>query len=644
MLDLIRKKQKTLLIKIIFWVIIAAFVGTIFLVWGKGDRASDPTSAALIINGEKISFESVQRAYSNLYNLYQSLYREQFTPEMERSLGLRRLASDSIIEQTLLAQQAQKRGIKVSRDELVAAIAEIPAFQEDGVFNRERYIQVLNYQRMSPDEFESSQRLQLLINKLMDQIQAGVSISDEEIVTEFRNRNEEVNLSFVTFAPALFESRVSVDDADLQSWFDERRDNFRLPETISLRYLEFAPERYRDQVTFSDADLERHYRRHLDQFEVREQVRAAHILISVDENTEPSLVEQRRTRAQKALQEVKAGKDFAEIARNYSDDPATAAQGGDLGFFPRGAMVESFERAAFALKPGEVSDLVRSPFGFHIIKVTGHVEGGLKPLEDVVDRVKDGLRDEKARQLAIEKAMDAYNLHRRSGDLEAAAQANNLGIKETGFFTREESIDGIGRVPEVTAAAFALPEGELARPVILADKIYLIKIKEKRPSRVPELAEVRSEVDKAYRAEKALDLARQAAEDFLAKAVQAGSLTEQARKDNVRVEETGSFARSFETFIPRIGNSSELASVAFELSEPAVPAPQVFTIGGKYVVAALKEHKPADLSNLDDGTRQELHGALLSRKQQQALDDEVAALREAAKIQITPILANFLER
>ncbi|WP_305041723.1 SurA N-terminal domain-containing protein [Geoalkalibacter sp.] len=645
MLDFIRKKQKTLLVKLVFWTIIAAFVGTIFLVWGKGsDSVQDPAATALVINGEKLSLDAFQRTYGNLYNLYQSLYRDQFTPQMERSLGLRQMAADRLTEQTLLAQEAKRRGIKVTRDELVASIAEITAFHEDGVFSRQRYLQVLNYQRITPEEFEASQQRQLLINKVIDDIQKNVAVTDEEIETAFRDRNEEVNLSFVTFAPALYENRVQVDDAQLREWFAQRQEDFRQAEAVALRYVEFTPSRYRDQVRFDDAEIERHYRRHLDQFEVREQIQASHILIRVAEDADEQSLAPRLERAQKVLADLKAGKDFAELARLYSDDEASAVKGGDLGYFPRGVMVPAFEQTAFALRPGELSELVRTPFGFHIIKVTGYIEAGIRPMEDVIEQVKNGLRDDKARQLATEKAMDAYNLNRRDGDLDAAARANDLGIKETGFFTRGGAIDGIGESAEITDAAFALNPGELARPVVLPQGVFLFTVKEKRPSRLPDFDEVRAEAEAAYRREESVELARQAAEEFLAALGENGSLEARARKENLKVEETGLFSRAFDTFIPRLGNDANLFNAAFALEAPGARAHEVYSVAGKFVLVALKERKQADMSTLDAARREEIRTSLLATKQQEVLEKEVAALRQAAKVQITPALANFLER
>jgi len=645
MLDLIRKKQKTFIIKIVFWTIIAAFVGTIFLVWGKGgDRGQQGASAAVTVNQTRIGFEDYQRAYSNLYRLYQNIYRDQFTPAMEKQLKLKQQALDSVIEETLLLQEARDQGLEVSKQELVDSIAQIPAFQEGGVFNKDRYIQVLNYQHLTPDDFETMQRRQLLIEKMRGRLKTDVTVTEEEVEQEYRNQNAKVNLAFVKLAPSLFESRVKISDKELQTFFVDHKEEFRIPESVALRYLQFDPDRYADQVTFDEEELKKYYRRHLDDFEIQEQMKASHILLRVDKNADKAVREKKRELAEKILKEARAGKDFAKLARTYSDDAASAAKGGELGYFTRGSMVPSFEKAAFALKPGEISGIVETPFGFHIIKAEEYIEAGVKPFADVVDKVKEGLREEKARKLAFEKAMDAYNINRRTGDLEAAAKANDLGIKETGFFSRGEPIDGIENAEEISSVVFTMNEGELARPANLPQGIFLFKVKERRDSRIPELDEVRSRVEQAFRAEKSKELARQAAEEILTGLKEGKSLKSLAAKHGVKAEETDFFSRSYGAFVPRIGSAEDLASAAFNLSEQAPVADQVYTVDGKFVVARLKEAVPADMSGLDQTKRKQIKDTLLARKEEEALNKNLQGLRENAKIVISPSMQTTLER
>ena len=645
MLDLIRKKKKSFIVKVVFWTIIAAFVGTIFLVWGKGsDRGEQGVSVAVTVNKTKISYEDYQRAYSNLYRLYQNIYRDQFTPALEKQLRLRRQALDSLIDETLLLQQAGAEGLEISRKELVDSIAQIPAFQENGVFSKDRYLQVLSYQRLTAEDFEKMQQRQLLVEKMGDRLQGGIAVTEEDIDQEYRDQNSKVNLAFVKLSPALFESRVKVSEEELQNYFADHREEFRVPEAVALRYLQFEPDRYADQVAFDEEELNKYYRRHLDQFEIEEQVKASHILLRVDENAGDAIRERKRELAEKILKDARAGKDFDKLARTHSDDAGSASRGGDLGYFARGAMVAPFEKAAFSLNPGEISDIVETPFGYHIIKVEEYIEAGVKPLADVLDKVKEKIREEQARKLAFEKAMDAYNVNRRTGDLEAAAAANNLGVKETGFFSRGEPVDGIKNTEEISAVVFTLKEGELHRPVDLPQGIFLFKVKERRESRLPELDEVRSRVEQAFRSEKSKELARQAAEEILAGLKEGKTLQALAGKFGIKAEETDFFTRSYGAFVPRIGSAEDLASTAFTLTEEAPVADEVFTVDDKFVVTMLKEARAADLSGLDQTNRDQIRETLLARKQEEALNNKLQELRETAKIVIAPTLATTFER
>ena len=641
MLDLIRRKQKSVLVKVVFWTIIAAFVGTIFLVWGKGDRGNGADSdVAVKINGQRVTFGEFRSQYDNLRRLYQNIYRERFTPQMEEMLGLETQALEGLINQTLLLQEAEERDIEVSKKELVEAISRIPAFQVEGAFSKEQYLKVLAYERLSPEQFEDGQRRQLLIEKVRRQIEEAATVSAEDATEEYRRRNEKVNLYYVRLAPALFEDDVKVTDEALQAYYRDHQEQFRVAESASLRYIMFDPAQYETEVDLSDEALQDYYRRHQANYDVPEQVKAAHILLRLDSDADDKVKQQKRQLAEKLLGQIKAkdGKNFAALARSHSDDAASAPQGGELGYFTRGSMVPAFEEAAFALKPGEVSEVVETNFGYHLILCQGHIEAGVKDLADVLDEVKKGLIVEQSRQLAMERAMDAYNIHRKSGDLAAAAEANGLKIEVTDTFERGAAVPGIGKAAEINAAAFKLTENELGRPVPLDDGIYLVALKERQESHVPPLEEVKPAVEAAYRRQQSHQLARQAAEKLLAEVQDGEKLSVAARAAKQKVEETGFFTRSYGTFVPRLGNAPEVAEVAFELNEEKPVADQVFEVDGKFVVVAFKARQQADMDKLDEEKRAELEKVLLTRKKETLLQERLKELREEAEIDIHPAL------
>jgi len=645
MLDFVRNKQKSIIIKLAFAIIILSFViGYAMLSTPGGPGGDDQTAEAATVNSKSISYNDFQNTYSNLYQLYQNIYQDQFNPALEKQLKLAEKSINSMIDQVLLQEEAERLQLDVSGKELVESIAQIPAFQDNGVFNKERYLQVLAYQRMNSDEFETLQRNELIVNKVREQLQSGVSVTDAEVDEEFRNNNEKINLNFVNLTPASFEKKVKVTDEELQAFFADQQETFRTPEMVALRYLQFEPQRYLEEVTFNENELEKFYRRHLDQFEIIERVKASHILIKVEEGTDETIRAEKRTFADKLLEEAKTGKDFAELARVNSDDKASAVKGGNLGYFTRGSMVKPFEDAAFNMNPGDISNVVETTFGYHIIKVEEYTEPGVLSMEDAMDEVKQGLRAEKAKQLAFEKAMDAYNINRKTGDLETAATNNELGLKETGPFARDGYIDGIGSNEEIINAALLLEENKLSKPVVTDAGVILFGLKNRIASHIPELAKIKDVVTAAYQAAESTKLAQAAAEELIAAMSAGGKLTKLAKAANYKVEETGEFTRTYSPFVPRLGTSEELATAAFALSAGQTAINQFFEIQSRFVVAEVKERVAADLTQLDEAKREELNKSILSRKQNEATEQRLAELRSAATIAIAPRVQDMLNK
>jgi len=635
MLDLIRKKQKSMIIKVVFWGIIATFVGTIFLVWGKGSddsgRSTGPVAAT--VNGEIISSDVYQAYYSNRYNQLQSLYGSNIPEALLRQFNLEEQSLNDLIDRELLMQEADRRNIAVSSQDVVDSIAAIPYFQENGVFSKDRYIAVLQAQRMSAEQFENEQRQSLRIDKLTQQLQTDIEITPAQVEDEYRRRNETVRLEVLRFEPANFEKQVRIDEAGLEAFYAENREGYRVADKVALAYLEFKAADFRDEAAIDEAELEKTYRRSRADYEVPEQVHAAHILIKVPAGADDATRAKKKAQIEAALEKLKAGEDFAALAKRTSED-GSASQGGDLGFFPRGRMVKPFEDAAFALPAGTLSEIVTTQFGFHIIKVLEHQDARVKELAEVRDEVMALAREQKAVQLAYEKALDAYNLNRKDGSIEKAAADFGVKLQTTTLFSRNDLIPGLGGKPEISAAAFALQQGEMARPIRDGDSTYLLAVAEKQPSYIPELAEVRASVEKAYRTKEARTLAEQAASDALAALKETVSLKDVARKTGGLLRTSEAFSRANGDLIPGLGSSKELAEQAFALTAEAPLAPAVYTLGDIFVVAALKERTPADPAKLDESKREELRNALLEQKKMDRVDEVLAELRKQAEIVI----------
>lgn len=641
MLGIIREKQKSIFVQIVFWAIIATFVGTIFLVWGKGDDASGRgEDYAAKVNDVVVSMVDYQRSYENIYRMYQSLYGEAFTPAIEKSLNLRKVALDSLIDQALLSQEADRLKLEVSKQEMVDAIAKISAFQVDGAFNRDQYVRVLRAQRLTPDEFESMQERELLVEKARQSLEGGATASDAEVDTEYRDRNEKVNLALLRIDPVYFESRVKIDPTGLAAFFAPKKEEFRLPETAKISYLLVDSKPFVATAKVDEADLERYYQRHLDQFEVAEQIRAAHLLIRVPQGASDAVKAEKKSAIDRLRERIVKGEDFATLARAHSEDPGSGAQGGDLGFFARGTMVPSFEGAAFALSVGEVSEVVTTDFGYHLIRLTARQDAQIKPMAAVLDQVRAGALEEKGRELALERAMDLFNINRKGGSLETVAKELNLKVQESDFFPADKAV--VVNTPlskEVSGSIFALQPGELGRPTPLTEGVLFFALKEKRGAHIPELSEVRPAVEAAYRKEKAQDLARSEGNQILAEIRAGKDLALAAQKRSLPVTETGLFARSRTFFVPMAGSNEELSKAVFALT-PTVPVPtKTFDVDGAIIVVQLKERQNAQPSGLTTLVRDEMRKAVIDRKKQEILEKSLKGLREKAQIDYSATVA-----
>ena len=633
MLDLIRKKQKTVLLKFVFWAIIAAFVGTIFLVWGRGnDQGGGDRTVAAMVNGTKIDMETFQQVYVNLYRSYQTIYGDRFTPALEEKLQIRRRAIEQLISEALLVQEGERLGVAVSRDQLVEAIAANQVFQTDGKFDKDKYLRLIASQRMTPELFETMQMEHLKTLETRKRLMAGVQVTKEDIEKAFREQEEKVNLSFIRLTPALLENQIEIDEEKLNAFFAEKKENFRVPEKVSLEYLLFDAATYLPKVNVAPEDLQKFYQRHLDRYDIQETVRLAHIFFQLPADADEAAREKVLDEAKEVLSKARKGEEFQALAKQFSADKGSAENGGELGQFIRGSLNPALEHTAFALQSGEISDVVQSPAGYHILKALDHTQARIKPLEEVKNAVEKGAREERAMEMALDKAMDAYNINRKTGNLQAAADANKLEITTSGLFARGDAIPGLGNHPEISGQAFTLAAGQLARPIVLDKKVILAAIKERQASHLPELAAVRPQVEKAYRHEKASELAVTSARTIIQELSGGKKLDEAASLHNANIQETGFFSHSSKPFIPKLGNSDAWFDKVFDLNETQAFLKEPVSSGDDTLVVLLKEIQKADMSRLDEEGRESLRETLKSRKEQEAVTKKLTELRETAEI------------
>lgn len=621
MLNVLRKNYQSIWIKGAFGAIVLVFV-----FWGIGSVGASRLDVAVRVGDDVITAKEFNRAYQLAQRTARDRFKGDVPPDMIRQQTL-----DQLITQKLLTQEAERLGLSVSDEELRNSIAAMPIFQRDGRFDKDAYVQTLRANGFKPAEFQESQRQELLLRKVQVVIGAGVQITDQQLKERYRFERERVNLRVAKVASAALLERVSVSDKDVKEYYDANKERFREPERATIQYAHVKSERYAGQIAPSNDEIQAYYDAHAADYHKPEEVRASHILFKLPPGATGEQKGAVRARAAEVLAKIRAGGDFAALAREHSED-STAAQGGDLGFFPRGQMVKPFEDAAFALAPGAVSDVVESNFGFHIIRCAEKRAERTDPLASVRDGVIAAIRRDKSGQMALEKAEQLRERVENGEELRAAAQSLGLPLESPAAFSRDETVAGLPRSEDLAEAVFTTPAGGLGDIVSLDGDYVVFRVLQRAESFVPELDKARAKVTQALRAERATAAAKEKAEALRKRLQEKPDLDALAAAEGLTVQETGPFGRGG-GFVVNVGNVPPLKEAAFRLTPEQPVAPEVYETGGDAVIAVLKERLPADESKFDQEKKSLL--AQERRRVEMAVTEEfVNYLKGKAQIEI----------
>ncbi|HLC41082.1 MAG TPA: peptidyl-prolyl cis-trans isomerase [Methylomirabilota bacterium] len=624
MLSAMRRNLKTL--SIALWVVIAAFIGTTFLVWGKGSITGNDPSAVATVNGEEVSLAAYQRRYRNYLDFYRQLYKERFTPELAEKLGVSQQVLNDLIQESLIRQRARKEGVRVGDQELRERIQAMKAFQENGAFSRDRYLRLLNQAKVDPATFEEDQRGEFLRRKVEAIVKDGVKVSEAELRSAYMLRKEQIRAAWLLVEIEPLKAKAQVSEEELQSFLKDHQAEFRRPERRRVQYVLATPGA--SQVPVTDQEVETYYKEHLQEFERPRRVRPAHILVRVPPVGGSEAETKAKAKLEAALKRIKAGTDFAQVAREISEDPGSAPNGGDLGFVQQGELVPQFEQAALALKKGEVTpEPIRTAFGYHLIKLLDAQAAGRRPLKDVAREVREKLQNERADRAARAKLEEARPLLLGAKDFREEARRAALTAREA-LLAKGEPLEGVGRSSGIEEAIFGLSIGGTSA-VLKAPTGYLVlRVTEELPAAVPPLAEIKALVADAVKRQKAESLARERAV-ALTKTIESGDLATVAKREGLPSGDTGFFSRSEPPADKSL--SPEVIRPAFALESGKASQP-IQTPKGVYLVKVMERHPP-ELAGFEKG-RTEIERQLLEEKRNQVWEAYVAALRAEAKIQI----------
>ena len=566
----------------------------------------------------------------------QRIGRQEFKGNVPAALVpmLKRSAADQLITQKALVVEAERMGFKVTDQELRDTLHKGQfgqiLFPNGQYIGDQQYQMFVNSQfNMSIPQFQNELKMSLLLRKLQSAVEGPVSVSNQDITDEFKRENTKVKFDYAVLSLDDLMKDIHPTDAELQAYYDQHKAEYNnsIPEKRQVRYVVIDNAKLANEVQVSNADLQNYYRDHEDQYRVPEQVNVRHILIKTptpgpDGKVDPNAVKAAEKKAEDVLAQLKAGGNFAELAKKYSDDTASAANGGSLGWIQRGRTVPEFEKAAFSLKKGETSGLVQSTYGFHIIRVDDKQEAHLKSFDEVKPEIEPIVRELKSAGLADRLAGDVLTQARADG-LDKAAQGNNLQVITSNYVTQSDSLPGVGTSPQLMDAIFSAQAKGSPESATTPNGTVIFQVADIKPRSTPTFDEIRARVESAYRGDKAQSLLAQKTTELADKAKADHDLKKAAKEMGATLK-TSDFVTSSGQ-VPDLGSLTGPASVAFTLKPGEISGPiNAGRVGAVLTVVDRQEPTPAEIAQGSEQMRE----TLLTRKRNDAFQVFAAGLRK----------------
>jgi peptidyl-prolyl cis-trans isomerase D len=509
----------------------------LFAVWGAYgvvDINFSSSNYGLKINGEEISADTLNNAWQQRQAQYtQQLHGAALTDAQKTMLQSQLM--DEYISQTLMRQRAQKAGFRASDADVLAAYQSEPAFQIDGKFDPRAARAALAQAGMTPESYEADRRQALQTAQLSQGIEISDFLTPSELKRIYALENEQREVRFAVLPMSRYEAAVKTDDASVAAWYHSHQSDYMSPESVDLQYAELRLDQVASQVNVTPADLQAYFDKTKSRYSQPEKRHAHHILIPIAEPKDAKADAAALATARKVLAQLKAGKDFGELARKYSADPGSAAHGGDLGWAERDVYDPKFAAALFSMKVGEISDPVKTQFGYHIIRLDGIQPAHIPSLDEVRAQVEAEYRRNQAaalfgdRQDQLQQALD-----NGSSDIPALAKQFNLSTGEIKDFTRSSGGPPLGSKPELISAVFsddALTGGRISGPLALSDdQVLIFKVLAHHLPAPQPIDSVRQEIVAAITKSEATRAAKAAA-DAAVKQLQGGASFDQVAKD-----------------------------------------------------------------------------------------------------------------
>lgn len=626
MLEFIRSKAQGWLA----WIIVGLIVMTFALFGIEQYLGGGRDTSVASVNGQEISQQRLQQAYQAQRQRLQEMFGENFNPEMFPEARMKEQLLEDLIQQELLVSAASDSGLRISDEQLAGMIRDVPQFQRDGKFSQETYEQALRSQGQSTAGFEERARREVLSQQLQIAVMGSEfsTASEERALMQLRSQTRDIG--FMVLSAANYEKEMSVTDEEVGRYYETNAARFAIPEQVSVNYIELNAAAMAGAVPVSEQEIAERYESQKLNYRSPEERKARHILVRVAKDADEKSVAEAKAKIDELAQRIAKGESFAELAKAHSQDPGSATQGGDLGFFGRGMMDPAFETATFTLKKGEVSQPVRSTFGFHLIQLEELRGGETKPLAEVRNQIAAEIRQEQADQKFFELAGKLGNLvYEHPDNLEEASSQLGLPLQQSAPFARSGGA-GFAANPKISAAAFSdkvLKEGENSEVIEVNDKhLVVLRLREHMPEKQRALEEVKAQITAQLKKDKAKLRVEELANELLTRLAKGEDPRVLAKEAKVEWTRVASAAREGSELPPAV------ATQAFRMPRPADKASTAITTmpeGGQALIALYAVASPSETGSDESG--------MLKRQLQQAnaqvvFNSMLASLRAKATI------------
>jgi peptidyl-prolyl cis-trans isomerase D len=435
---------------------IVILISVPFALWGIQEYmgvGSEPLAAK--VNGTEIT----QRAFDNQYQRFRQEIRAQlgsaYRPELFEDKRMRQEVLNRMIRDQLVEQAADEMGLRVSDIEVQSVLLGMDAFKKDGRFDQATFERVASLQGLTPAGFMERVRKMLLTEQLAQMVSVSTFVTEHEKREAVRLMTQQREFSYFVVPAADYLVDTPVDDSEIQAYYDANQAEFLVPERVKLSYIELNADSAGSTLEVSEDQLRAYYEDNQEQFGLPEQRQASHILILAPEDADESALAEAKENIEGLRARAEQGEDFAELARDHSQDPGSAESGGDLGYFGRGVMDPAFEEAVFAMQPGEVSEPVRSSFGFHLIKLQDIKAGSVKPFDMAKSEIEQAYRKAEGESRYFELAEKLADFsYEDPSSLEPAAEVLGLEIMQSDWLSRNTA-EGVLATPKALNAAFS---------------------------------------------------------------------------------------------------------------------------------------------------------------------------------------------